>query len=455
MEPAGEAVDAEVVVVGAGLAGLTAASNLRRAGRDVVVLEARDRLGGRVHSVPLPGVGPIDLGAQWIGPRQPRMMALARASGARLATTHRRGQNRFEAEGTWTTSRGEAPPMPTLARLDLVQLALRLEVLARRVDARTALPSRALAPHGEPSVATWLEERAWTSLGRAFAASALEGLLCVDPASTGIGDLVQQTRTIGGLAALSSAEEHFFVSGAQGIVQHLATPLEGRVELGTVVRGIDARDSRLVVSTSRGTWRARRVIVAVPLAVVERIAFSPPLPRERARLHEHVVPGRVCKSVLVFDRAVWRHGGDSGLVMSRSGPVSVMFDAGTSEAPGVLAALATGGHAAALGELSPDARKQAVLAFAERCWPALGDARLLGYADCDWSAEEWSGGGYASRLGPGAWAETGAALRAPTSGIHWAGTETAVAWRSYMEGAVESGERAAGEVLEALRVATS
>src|SRR5262249_55471744 len=162
------------------------------------------------------------------------------------------------------------------------------------------------------------------------------------------------------------------------------------------------------------------------------------LPESRGRLGESMVRGSVVKAVAVFDHAYWRARGHSGLALTQCGPISMLIDGSLPDGmPGVLVALATGRHARLLGGMSPAERRSTVLDHIRRCF-GPEPTSLSTFLDCDWSQEEWAGGGYASRLRPTAWTRFGSALISPVGPIHWAGTETATEWRSYMEGAVES-----------------
>ncbi len=442
-------MDADILVVGAGLAGLSAAERLHRAGRDVVVLEARARVGGRVHSTSIEGGLRVDLGGQWIGPGQDRMYELARAAGVPIVPTFTRGTKLFEFGGRSSRTSREHPPLPLLALLDVAQIGLRLARAAHATSAEQPWQDdRSSLDH--VTAAEWLQQRALTRLGRDFWTTLVDTATCAAPARQSALDLLQQVKTLGGLRALATAEQDFFGSGAQAIAEHLASGLAGRVQLSMPVRRIEHRSDGARVHADGRVWNARRVVLAVPLPLIPTIDFVPALPGPRAALQKLVVRGSVRKCVLVWERAYWRERGASGFAMTQSGPIGILMDGGVASAsPGVLVALVTGRHAERLGKLEDHARRAAVLEHVRRCLPEVGAREPGHYLEYDWSEEAWSGGGYAARLAPGAWTKYGAALRAPVGPLHMAGTETATQWRSYMEGAVESGRRAADEILGA------
>lgn len=435
----------DVAVVGAGLAGLNAARVLRRAGRSVVVLEARDRVGGRVWSRSTAGAR-IDLGAQWIGPGQHRMAALARELDLRTLDTHARGKVAVERDGVI-----RRPPLPmphgVPAILDAIQVAIRLDLVARRVGVEMPWMDGDARTLDGTSFERWLEERAYTRRGRVFWRVLTEAGLCTTIDRVSALELAQQIATMGGIRRLFTAEHTFFAAGAQGVADGLAAPLGDALRLGAPVTTIRHDGAAVQVTTTEGEVEAARVVVAVPPQLVEQIAFDPPLDRPPA---DAIVRGRVVKSIAIWDHAWWRDRGTSGMALSYDGPVGLLMDgAGPDGRPGVLVALASAGHAEHLASLALPDRQWIVLTAVERL---LGPTRapLLDFVSTDWSGETWSLGGYAARRTAGTWTMHGGALSRPQGRIHFAGTETATAWRSYMEGAVQSGERAGAEVLAAL-----
>jgi monoamine oxidase len=435
----------DVAVVGAGLAGLYAARVLRRAGRSVVVLEARDRVGGRVWSRSTAGTR-VDLGAQWIGPGQRRMAALARELDLQTIDTHARGKVVMEADGVVRRT-SVLLPQGVAAILDAAQLAVRLGLIARRVGADLPWTDGDAKQLDTTSFNRWLAERAFTEGGRAYWRALSAAGLCTPLDRVSALELAQQMATMGGVRRLFTAEHTFFARGAQAIADGLAAPLGDALRLDAPVTAIRDGGASVRVTTPAGDVEAARVVVAIPPQLVATIAFDPPIDRPPV---DAIVRGVVVKSIVVWDHAWWRGTGASGMALAYDGPIGMLMDgAGVDGRPGVLIALASADHAARLASLASSDRQAAVLAAVERL---LGPTRatLLDFLSTDWSGEGWSLGGYAARRTIGTWTTYGGALSRPQGRLHFAGTETATVWRSYMEGALQSGERAAGEVLAAL-----
>ncbi|WGX97057.1 FAD-dependent oxidoreductase [Nocardioides sp. L-11A] len=451
----------DVVVVGAGIAGLVAADEVTRAGRSVLVVEARDRVGGRVLNHELPTGGTLEAGGAFIGPTQDRIAALASRLGVATFEQYATGKNvylssllgRMEFKGT-------VPPDPTIL-LDAALALKRLDDMARelRVDAPWAHPRA--AQWDALSLSDWLRRntlnrrgiekliRSWTHPG--FGADpdqvsllfVLHYIACSGNESTP-GTFERNSDTVGG------AQESRFVGGSQRVPLELARLLGARIALDAPVTGIVAEPDGVRVDTGRGSVRARRVIVAAPPKQVLDIGFAPALPAGRRALLEQVRMGRLMKCDAVYERPFWRARGLTGFGIADAGAVRVAFDNHVADTGhGILLAFVGGSAWQQYGNLSLAERRAAVLE---------GFARMFGeearhpidYTEHDWTREQWTGGGPTAIYPPGVLSVHGRHIRTPHGRVHWAGTETSTYWTGYMDGAVRSGERSAREVLAAL-----
>jgi monoamine oxidase len=245
------------------------------------------------------------------------------------------------------------------------------------------------------------------------------------------------------------AQQDRFVGGSQVVPLRLAEQLGDRVRLGQPVRRIEQRPSGATVHADGVDVAAARVIVAVPPTLAGRIAYDPPLPARRDQLTQRVPAGSVIKSHAVYDTPFWRHAGLTGQATGDRGPAKVVFDNSPPDGtPGVLLAFLEGAAARQLNRVRPDERRAAVIgSLVEFFGPEAADP--VEYAELDWSEEEWTRGCYGAHFPTGVWTQYGPVLRAPVGRLHWAGAETATVWSGYMDGAVQSGERAAAEVVTA------
>jgi monoamine oxidase len=249
------------------------------------------------------------------------------------------------------------------------------------------------------------------------------------------------------------AQERRFTTGAQSICARLADQLGDRVALAHAMHAVEQDAAGVVVRTAAGAFRARRAILALPPAMLRKVAFAPALPLARAQLHARMPMGSVIKCIASYARPFWRDAGYSGEAFSTAGLVRATFDdCSPSGDHAALVAFVVGDAAKQLSRRPEAERRAAVVAELARLHgPAA--AAPTSYLDKDWVADEWSSGCYVGIMPPGLLSETAGALRAPHGRLHFAGTETATHHMGYLEGAIEAGERAAAEVLAAAEAA--
>ena len=449
--------DADVLVVGAGLAGLTAARRLEQAGHDALVVEARDRVGGRTLSAPIPGADPddpaavLDLGAGWVGPTQDRVLALIGELGLATFPTYDDGDNLAEHRGALRRYPGGIPRLGLPALADLGQAQLRLDRMARTVPVDAPWTAARAEAWDRTTFAGWIQRNLRTRTGREVMQILAEAVWAAHPAELSLLHVLFYMRAGGGLDALANvrggAQQDRVVGGTQGIALAGAAALRREPVLDAPVRAVGWAPDRVTLSLRGGrTLAGRRAVLALAPHLLAPVRFEPPLPPLRHQLHQRMPPGTVIKCYAVYPAPFWRDAGLSGQAADPTGPVKVTFDASPPDgSPGVLLGFVEGRQARELGALTAPARRQAVLdCFTRYFGPAAG--RPTGFVERAWAAEEYSGGCYAGYFGPGGWTGYGSVLRPPVGPLHFAGTETATAWFGYLDGAVRSGEAAAAAV---------
>lgn len=446
--------EADVVVVGAGLAGLVAARRLSAAGRKVAVLEARQRVGGRTLNLEIGGGKVVEIGGQWAGPTQDRVLALARELGVETFPTHAAGENLVELDGEVKRYRGTIPRVSPAILVDVGQAQFRLDRMAKTIP--TEAPWR--APHAErwdgQTAWTWIKRNTVTRGARALLQLGVEAVWAAHPADLSMLHMLFYTRAAGNFDALigteGGAQQDRFVGGSQQLSLAMAAELGDDVILDAPVRRVAHGPDRVTVISDVGQVEGRAVVVAIPPTLCARISYDPPMPALRDQLTQRMGQGSVIKCMAVYDEPFWRAEGLSGQVTSVDGPVKVMFDNSPPDGvPGVLLGFLEGRQARELAAWDPEARRYAVTSCFERLFGSRA-SKPVQYLEQVWADEEWTRGCYGCIMPPGGWVSFGPALRPSVGRIHWAGAETATTWNGYMDGAVRSGETAATAVLEQL-----
>ncbi len=443
-------------MVGAGLAGLTAALRLHQSGRSVVVLEARNRVGGRCFSRTLgPHASDVaNMGATWVGPTQDRIQALMSEFGIRKFPTYSKGQLVWYEQGRLTRYTGTIPPVTDPSAIAELAVSLSaIDSMAQTVPLHAPWQALSADVWDGMTAETWAEQNIANPEARSVFALSVEAVLSVEPRDISFLYLLFYAHAAGSLeklvanAGAGGAQDYRVSGGTQGIAIKLARQLGARVVMGQPVRRI-SHDRRGVTVEADGTaLGAKHVIVAIPPTLAGRIGYSPALPALRDQLTQRVPAGSLIKTIAVYDTPFWRDEGLNGQANSDQGPVKVTLDVSPeSGAPGVIAGFVDGDDARSVSDLpAPERARLALSSYVRYFGPQAGRPRR--YFDQVWDREVYTGGCPVGVMPPGVLTEYGAALRAPVGRIHWAGTETATNWNGYMDGAVRSGERAAAEVL--------
>ncbi len=447
----GERVD--VVVVGAGLSGLCAARKLRANGASVAVVEARDRVGGRTRTEPI-GQGLFDVGGQWIGPEQTRLHALAQELGVQTFPTYVKGKKVLEVEGKISTYKRSIPSM-SIPNLIQMQGALSyLKRIRKRVPPSAPMSADGAEELDAETLETWRGRFVKSSKINGVMDAAIRTIFGAEAREMSALYFLMYLNAGGGLLNLSEAtggaQQDRFVSGAQSISDQLAGALGDAVVLGTPVRRLVQSGEGVDAVSDARTVGGQYAIVAVPPTLAGRIEYEPGVSVERDQLTQRFAMGAAVKVLVTYRRAFWRDKGYSGEVVSSDGPLSIVYDnTSHDERQPALVGFVVGSQARQWSSQPESDRQRRVVNALKRYFgDDAGD--ILEYHELDWGAEPWSRGCPVGGLPPGVLTHSFANLRKPEGRIHWAGTEAATEWIGYMEGAIQSGERAADEVLRRL-----
>jgi len=361
-----ELVQCDVVVIGAGLAGLAAARTLEAAGVHAVVLEARDRVGGRVLNHDLGHGEVVELGGEWIGPAQLRVNKLVAEFGLETFPTYNEGENILDLRGKVKRYTGEIPPLPKAALVDLAQSQLRFDRLAKRIPLEAPWAADRAERWDEETFATWVRRNTRTASARFFWEVFAEAVFAAEPADMSLLFALTYTHSGGGVNSLigvrDGAQQDRIVGGTQLIAARLAGTLAEPVRLSAPVRRIAQGPDGVTVDADDLVAHGSRAIVSVPPVLAVRIAYDPALPTRRDQLLQNMPAGSVIKINVIYDEPFWRADGLTGQVAGDRSPIKFTFDnSPPSGRPGVIVCFLEGAQARVFGRLDEPERRRAVL----------------------------------------------------------------------------------------------
>lgn len=445
----------DVVIVGAGAAGLTAANDLKKAGLSVAVLEARDRVGGRLWTDVIDGAM-LEIGGQWVSPDQDALIETIAELGLETFSRYREGDSVYINEaGELTRFTGEIFPVPPATEKVMVELIDELDRMVAEID-----PDRPWAhPDAEAldqiSFEAWLAERTDDTEARENIALFIAGaMLTKPPHAFSTLQALLMAASAGSFTHLVDADfilDKRVVGGLQQVPLLLAERLGDDVFLDQAVRTLHWGDEGVTAVADGITVHARRAILAVPPVLYSRISYVPALPRRQHQLHQHLSMGFVVKVHAVYDRPFWREQGLSGTAFS---PYELSHEAydnsNHGDERGTLVGFVSDKHADGVFRLSAEERKERILESLSHYYGPEAKNPVV-YYESDWGSEEWTRGAYAASFDLGGLHRYGEDLRTPVGPIHFACSDLAGAGYQHVDGAIRMGRLVASDIIEELR----
>ncbi|OOF94551.1 hypothetical protein ASPCADRAFT_406442 [Aspergillus carbonarius ITEM 5010] len=458
--------DVDVAIIGAGLSGLSAAKDLAAAGQSFAILEARDRVGGRVLNVELPGGLVEEVGAEFVGPTQDRVLALAAELGLTTYPTYNTGNCTLLRNGTVTNypcdlGSGGLPPVPTAALIELVTLQQRLNTLAAELDVRAPWRHPNASAWDSMTLATFFASQLTLSDAQFLIDTAVTGILSTETNEPSLLYLLAYIAASGNETTLGTLDRLIGVAGGaqesriHGGTQLIALRLADRLGaenlyLQSPVRKIQRHDGGYLVISDQVQIMATKVIVAMSPPMAARIAYDPPLPPGRDHLTQRMPMGSIGKAIAIYPTPWWRDLGLNAQALADTGVIRITYDNTPVDGTcGAIMGFIVGDEMRRLDQMNHTEMAALVTqSLVSMFGPnATHPTQVILQR---WDLEAYSRGGPVAYAPPGLLTDYGDSLRAPVGGIHFAGTETSSYWVGYMDGAIRSGERVAAEILQTI-----
>ena len=454
MEYSVSIIERDIVIIGAGASGLTAATELRKAGLTVAVLEARDRVGGRLHTDDIDGAM-LEIGGQWVSPDQDALKETITELGLETFARYREGESVYiDAAGERTRFKGEIFPVPAETERAMVALIATLDELVAQMDPDRPWAHPRAVELDQISFRRWLEQETDDQEARDNISLFIAGAMLTKPAHAfSTLQALLMAASAGSFSNLVDADfilDERVVGGLQRVPILLAENLGDDVFLGQAARTVRWGDVGVSVLTDDLEVRARRVIVAVPPVLYTRISFDPPLPRRQQMMHQHLSMGFVIKVHAVYETPFWREDGLSGTAFS---PYELSHEAydntNFGDPRGTLVGFVSDEAADGVFTGSAEERKQRILTSLSHYFGEKALTPVV-YYESDWGTEEWTRGAYAASFDLGGLARFGADLRTPVGPIFFSCSDLAGKGYQHVDGAIRMGRETAAEIVAGL-----
>lgn len=446
----------DVIVIGGGISGLSAAKLLTESGQKVVVLEARDRVGGRTFTTRNNNVKYVDLGGAYVGPTQNRILRLSKEMGLETYKVNEVEHLVYYVKGKSYPFKGPFPPMwNPFAYMDYNNLWRTLDDMGKEIPVEAPWK----APHAEEwdkiTMQQLIDKICWTKVAKHFATLFVNVNVTSEPHEVSALWFLWYIKQCGGTTRIFSTtnggQERKFLGGSGQICEQLMSRLGDGVKLQKPVMRIDQTQDPVVVETlDHELFEAKYIVSAIPPCLSLKIHYEPPLPSLRNQLIQRVPMGCVIKCMVYYKENFWRKKDYCGsmIIQDEESPIGLTLDDSKPDGsfPAIIGFILAR-KARRLVNLTKEERMQKICEIYAKVLETDEALHPVHYEEKNWCEEQYSGGCYTAYYPPGIMTQYGKILRQPFQKIYFAGTETATEWSGYMEGAVQAGERAAREIL--------
>ncbi|XP_039203389.1 amine oxidase [flavin-containing] A-like [Crotalus tigris] len=453
------AMSYDVVVVGGGISGMSAAKLLFESGLSVVVLEARDRVGGRTFTIRNKQVKYVDVGGAYVGPTQNRILRLAKELGIETYKVNVREATLLHTKGKSYSMQDMFPSTwNPFIHLDYINFWRTMDKLGKEIPAEAPWDAPNAKELDKISMKHFIDKHCWTKAARDFATIFVNVNVTSETHEVSALWFLWYVKLCGGTTRIFSitngGQERKFIGGSGQITEKIMELLRDKVKLESPVVHIDQSGDSIIVETlNHEIYEGKYVISAIPPILTGKIHFTPELPTIRNQLIQRLPMGSVIKCMMYYKEAFWKKLGFCGctIILDDDAPISATLD--DTKPDGSIPALMgfiLARKAFRLANISKEERKRKICELYAKVLGSEEALHPVHYEEKNWCTEQYSGGCYTAYFPPGIMSQYGRIIREPAGKIYFAGTETATQWSGYMEGAVQAGERAAREILHSM-----
>ena len=464
----------DVVIVGAGFSGLAAGEKLKAAGRSVRIVEARDRVGGKVYDPQLEtatGSVYVEAGASYYGAGQVEVAKYVEEFGLKSFDTYDLGQMVFNLRpgerklfDPLDPGKGEMP-ISGETMMEILSATTQLDDMARELDIGAPWQHPKATEWDSKTLQTWIDNSftdddaiqihslTWRSLLSAEPSdvSLLQALTYIARATDGTlkGTWERLTTVRGG------AQEKRVEGGCSRIAQEIAKRLGSDIiKLNAPVHGIAEKNDvytvyiEISLDKPKESIQGRSIILALSPPLISRIKFEPPLPAQRDLIGQRMPMGSLGKATAIYKTPFWREEGQSGHAVGlRGATVQMTFDGSASDGSfGAIMGFLEGNEVRRLDDMTDEQVQELVLKdYVNFFGPRAAEVEQ--WFVYRWNRDEYSRGGHFAICPPGVMTVHGEHLDKPVGNIFFAGTELSEHWTGFIEGAIIAGRKAADAVI--------
>ncbi|KAM9976021.1 hypothetical protein ACTFIR_009862 [Dictyostelium discoideum] len=483
----------DCIVIGAGLSGLKTANLLKNQNINVLVLEAKDKVGGRTDSIEFENYS-WDIGGQWVGPTQYRINELIKECNQSIFPQQQKGKKVLEINGKLYRYSSLIPPVGIQYIIEIQIVMWRIDYLANQIkDLKNITQWNKCEYYDSISFQDWINQNIFFETSKKLIEITILAIFSSQPKNLSMLFVLTYFKSSGGVVKAmeveGGAQQDRVFGSSHNLSKILSKKLlfpskltnncgtffygnNGNIKLNSQVFKVEQDynnnqnqnnqinennennliriSSKNVITNEISYYLCKNLVITVPPNLADSIIYQPELPNERRLITKSMEMGKVIKFIIFYDQCWWRELGFSGEIVNDGNSISFCYDGSFEDGskPSIIGFF-EGSYTDEWSLKSESERKEEAIKIIYKSFNS--DQRALTpkhYIDKDWTKNQWSKGGYGCIIGSNKnYHKNNESLRKQIGNIHFAGTETSTEWSGYMEGALESAERVSNEII--------